>query len=82
MSKKKYLDEDDRLLWESGQAIVVIEKDSNNHLKFKKTPNLFNYLKWWVDNNKADEIYKKLIIRNYCISNIPRAIGCNFNRFN
>lgn len=53
MSKKKYLDEDDRLLWESGQAIVVIEKDSNNHLKFKKTSNLFNYLKWLVDNNKA-----------------------------
>ena len=53
MSKEKDLDKDDRLLWESGQAIVVIEKNGSNHLKFKKNSNLFDYLKWLVDNNKA-----------------------------
>lgn len=50
------LDDDDRLLWEAGQAdvcLTVNEKGQvESHLKFKKDTTLFGYLTWLIRNRK------------------------------
>jgi len=46
------LDDDDMLLWEAGQAVVVLD-ENGEHLKFKKDSSLYSYLTWLIKNRKA-----------------------------